>query len=256
MIRSIVFSVIFLLFSVTTIFGWGKNGHRIVGNIAAKHLTKKARKNLQKILGHESLAMLSNHMDDIKSDNNYRHMSPWHYCTIPDDQSYAEVGTPEEGDVIVTINRLIEELTTKQFTDEDELFAIKMLVHLIGDIHQPLHVGNGEDRGGNDVKLEYFWESSNLHRVWDSGMVDGQDLSYGEYTLWINHPTQSEVKEWQNSNVLDWANESKSYRAKVYDIPEDKKLSYRYNYNNIELVNKRLLQAGVRLAGVLNSIYG
>ena len=91
-------------------FGWGSTGHRIVGLIAERHLTKKAKRNIERVLGTETLAEVSNHMDFIKSDATYLHMSPWHYATIPDDQSYDEVGTPEEGDVIVTIQRLMKEL--------------------------------------------------------------------------------------------------------------------------------------------------
>ena len=238
-------------------FGWGATGHRVVGLIAERHLTKKAKRNIERVLGRETLAEVSNFMDFIKSDATYRHMSPWHYATIPDDQSYDEVGTPEEGDVIVTIQRLMEELESKEFTDVDEAFALKCLVHLIGDIHQPLHVGNGEDRGGNDIKLEYFWRGSNLHRVWDSGIIDGQNYSYTEYVEWINHPTKAQLEDWSSMNVVDWANESKELRAQCYEtMTEDLKLTYRYNFDNIALVNQRLLQAGIRLANVLNEIYG
>lgn len=238
-------------------FGWGALGHRIVGLIAERHLSNKARKNIEQVLGTETLAEVSNYMDFIKSDGTYRHMSPWHYATIPDGKTYEQAGTPEEGDVIVTIERLIKELESKTFTDEDEAFALKCLVHLIGDIHQPLHVGNGEDKGGNDVKLEYFWQNSNLHRVWDSEMIDGQQYSYTEYVEWIDHPTDEQMALWSSVNVLDWAYESMEYRNQCYEtMPKDKKLSYRYTYDNIELLNQRLLQAGIRLANVLNKIYG
>jgi len=236
--------------------GWGQTGHRVVGLIAEKHLTKKAALNIQKALKHETLAEVSNFMDFIKSDTTYDHMGPWHYCTIPYGKTYEEAGTPKEGDVIVTINRLIAELKSKQFTDYDEAFALKCLVHLIGDIHQPLHVGNGIDKGGNDLKVEYFWEQSNLHRVWDSGIIDNQKYSYSEYVEWINHPSKSAIKQWQKATVFDWAYESISFHKQIYQLPENKKLSYRYDYDNLEVLNLRMLQAGVRLAGVLNDIYG
>ena len=253
--KKLIFSIYTLLF-VFQSFGWGMTGHRIVGLIAERHLSKKALKNIDKILQKETIAEVSNFMDFIKSDNTYRHMSPWHYATIPDDRSYSEAGTPEKGDVIATIERLIEELKSKQFSDQDELFALKCLIHLVGDVHQPLHVGNGKDRGGNDVKLEYFWETSNLHRVWDTNMIEAQNYSYTEYVDWIDHPTEEQLSEWSSVRVLDWANESKEYRKQCYaTMPEDKKLSYRYNYDNIDLLNLRLLQAGIRLANVLNDIY-
>ncbi len=249
--------LIFTLFIFQTdLLAWGQNGHRIIGLIAERHLTKKAQKNISKILGNATIAEVSNFMDQIKSDSRYDHMNPWHYCTIPDDMTYEEAGTPEEGDAIVTINRMMDELKSKNFTDEDEEFALKCLIHLIGDIHQPLHVGNGNDRGGNDIKVTYFWENKNLHSVWDTGIIEKQNYSYTEYTNWIDHPSESDIQKWQSSSLMDWIYESKSYRAQIYDLPEDGKISYEYNYKNLDLVNQRLLQAGIRLAGVLNEIYG
>lgn len=254
--KKIILSILLLTIFLPTSYSWGPTGHRVVGLIAEQHLSKKTLKKVNAVLGTETLAEVSTFMDFIKSDRKYRHMNPWHYCTIPDGKTYEEAGTPEEGDVIVTIERLISELKSKNFSDEDEAFALKMLVHLVGDIHQPLHVGNGEDRGGNDVKLEYFFRSSNLHRVWDSGIIDEQKFSYTEYADWINHVDAAQVKTWQSATVRQWAAESVTYREQVYQIPENKKLSWRYNFDNIDTVNLRLLQAGVRLAGVLESIYG
>ncbi|WP_258100101.1 S1/P1 nuclease [Marinoscillum pacificum] len=235
---------------------WGKTGHRVIGLIAEKHLSKKAKKQIDKVLKDETLAEVANYMDFIRSDKTYKHMDPWHYCTLPDGKTYAEAGTPEEGDAIVAIQRFTEELKTKKFTEGDEAFTLKLLVHLIGDIHQPLHVGNGEDKGGNDVKLDYFWESSNLHRVWDSGIIDGQQYSYTEYTDWINHASEEEKAKWQADALMVWIEESKEYREQCYDLPENMKISYQYDYKNLDLVNQRLLQAGIRLAAVLNEIYG
>ena len=133
---------------------------------------------------------------------------------------------------------------------------MKSLIHLVGDVHQPLHVGNGTDRGANDVKVKFFWDKSNLHRVWDSGIIDKQQLSYSEYTNWIDVAPQDQVTMWQNTSVLDWMEESVSFRESIYTLPEDKNLSYNYVHDHIGQVNQRLLQAGVRLAAILNEIYG
>ena len=236
-------------------FGWGLTGHRVIGSIAEDHLTRKAERSIGQILKDESIAMAGNYMDDIRSDPEYKFLDPWHYCTIPDGLTYEEAGTPGEGDIIMAIKQLTEELKTKNFTLGDEVFTLKLLIHLIGDIHQPLHVGNGNDRGGNEVRVEYFWNESNLHRVWDSGIIDSRQLSYTEYTSWINHPSEEEITQWQHSGVIDWAMESVSCRPQVYQLPESKKINYRYNYENLALANQRLLQAGIRLAGILNEIY-
>ncbi len=235
---------------------WGPIGHRVIGLIAEKHLSEKARRNIERLLKNETIAEVSTYMDFIRSDNTNKHMDPWHYMTIPDGKTYAEVGTPEEGDVYVTINRLMAELKNKNFTDKDEAFALKCLIHLVGDIHQPLHVGKEGDRGGNSVDVEFYWEKFNLHRVWDSGIIDEQKYSYTEYVEWINHPTDEQIAEWQAASVMQWVEESIACREQVYNLPENMKINYRYVYDNIELVNKRLLQAGIRLAGVLNQIYG
>ncbi len=234
--------------------GWGQNGHRVVGQIAQNHLSKKVLKQINTILNGQSIAMVGNFMDEIKSVPKYDALGPWHYCTIPDGESYS--GAPAKGDVIEAINKYIQILKGQNLSKEDEAFTLKCLIHLIGDIHQPLHVGNGTDKGGNDVRVTYFWKSSNLHRVWDSGIIQGQNLSYTEYVEWIDRATKSNVEQWQKDGIMVWVKESISYRSQVYNLPENKKINYRYNYDNISTVNKRLLQAGIRLAGILEDIYG
>jgi len=236
--------------------GWGPIGHRVVGQIAENHLSKKARKNIQEVLGNESLAMVSNWMDFVKSDPGYDFMYTWHQVTIPDGKTYEETGIPQSGDIIQMIEKFIQELETKQFTLKDEASTLKCLIHLVGDIHQPLHVGNGLDRGGNDVRVTYFGKKTNLHAVWDSGIINKQQMSFTEYVRYIDYPATAQITDWQSGSVLDWAAESMSYRERVYDFPEDNKISWKYNYKNLELVNHRLLQAGIRLAGILNKVYG
>ena len=246
-----------LLLSLSNVsLSWGPTGHRVVGLIAEQHLSKKALKNIASVLGSETIAEVSTYMDFIRSDRRYNHYGPFHYCTVPDGKTYRRFGIPDEGDAVVGIERFISELKKKEFKEFDEAFALKCLIHLIGDIHQPLHVGNGEDRGGNDIKLEFFYHNSNLHRVWDSGLIDQQKYSYTEYTNWINHPTVDQKRIWSSEGIDVWVQESYDLRKQVYDFPENKKLSWRYNYDNIDSLNRRLLQAGIRLAAVLEDIYG
>lgn len=241
------------LFSAS-LFAWGPTGHRVVGEVATMHLSKKAKKKIAKILQGESLAMCSNWMDFIKSDDSYDSLKSWHYVTIPSIDKYHHEGQMK-GDVIQAIDRFVYEIENDKYS-VDEKFALRCLVHLVGDIHQPLHVGNGEDRGGNSVKVKWFGRNSNLHRVWDSEIIDGQKLSYTEYATWVNVATKDQVSKWQSEKVMTWVEESISYRTSIYNFPEDAKLGYDYNYNHIDEVNMRLLQAGVRLAGILNELYG
>lgn len=235
---------------------WGQNGHRIVGDIAADYLTPEARKAVDRVLGPTSMAIASTWMDKIKSDPKYDYTHDWHWVTIPNGMTYKETDKNPNGDLINALRTIIEELKSGSLSAEEEAKKLKMLIHLVGDIHQPLHVGNGKDRGGNDTEVEWFYEESNLHRVWDSEMIDDTKLSYTEFSTAINHPTDKQITKWQKSSVLDWAYESMELREQVYDLPEDRQIGYKYQYKNRDLLDRRLLKAGVRLAGVLNEIYG
>lgn len=237
-------------------FSWGMTGHRVVGEIATHHLSKNAKKEIARILRNESLAHVSNWMDDIKSDKAYDSLKPWHYTTIPDGKKYAETEINPKGDVVHGIEFVVNALKSGKLSPNLELDYLRILVHLVGDIHQPLHVGRGDDKGGNDVKLEWFWESSNLHRVWDSGMIESMAYSYTELTDKINHPTKDQVAQWQSTSVYDWAHEAMTFRAQIYDLPENLKINYEYRFKNWEVVENQLLKGGIRLAGILNEIYG
>jgi len=244
-----------ILLVVIEASAWGPTGHRATGLIAEKYLTKKARKELQRILGGQSLAMASTWMDEIRSDTAWNFTADWHWVTVQDGQSYDQSEKNPNGDIIQTIEKIIEALKSKKLNAKEEVEQLKMLVHLIGDLHQPLHVGGGNDRGGNDVRVSWFRTDSNLHRVWDSDMIDDTRLSFTELAESLEKPDETRLAALQKTNVRDWATESMTYRKQVYNIG-DGKLGYLYSYNNFHIVRMRLLQAGVRLAGVLNEIYG
>ncbi len=249
-----VFLIVALLGALQAV-SWGLTGHRVVGLIAQKHLSSKAKKNLHRVLGHQSLAQNANWMDFVKSEPAYDYMKPWHYCTIPDGKTYAEAGTPSEGDIIWAINQFTGQLKSDTLTLEEERFAVRVLIHLVGDIHQPLHVGNGLDKGGNDVKIKFFWQNSNLHRVWDSGIIDYEKLSFTEWARFLDHNDMGEIEQLQNSTPLDWANESKALRQSVYATGNANNLTYQYVHDHKAELERRLKEAGIRLAGLLNDIY-
>ena len=244
-----------LLLIFNNAFSWGPTGHRVTGHIAEKQLNKKARREIDRILEGQSLAMASTWMDEIRSDSSYDFASDWHWVTIPDGMTYEQTEKNKKGDVIQTIERIIAELKSRKLTPRQEADNLRMLIHLVGDIHQPLHVGRGNDRGGNNVKIMWFRADSNLHRVWDSDMIDDTKLSYTELAQSLDEPTSLQLQQWKNSTVRDWANESVRLRDDVYRY-KNEKLGYEYAYKNFHHVRHRLLQAGVRLGLILNEIYG
>jgi hypothetical protein len=247
-------TIVAIFFSFAT-FGWGPTGHRATGWVAEKYLNKRAKKNLEKLLNGQSLAMLSTWMDEVRSDSAYDYMTDWHWVTIPAGQTYDQTIKNPNGDIIQILEKIIGELKSGSLSETEQVEQIKILVHLVGDIHQPLHVGSRDDRGGNDVKVSWFGRDSNLHRVWDSEMIDDTRLSYTELAESLNNPTEADIAKWQKNPVRDWARESQSYEQQVYDIG-NRKLGYRYSYLYFHIVRHRLNQAGVRLAGILNEVYG
>lgn len=234
---------------------WGQIGHYVTGEIAEQHLNDLAKVRVNHILGDRSIAISTVWMDDIRSDPKYD-FDTWHYVTIPDGEKYDKSVQPESGDIIWALETLIAELKEGNLSEEEEAEKLKLVMHMIGDIHMPLHVGNGEDRGGNDVRLQWFGENRNLHSVWDSGIIESIQMSYTELAEELNTVTPEQVNEWQNDSVREWAYESMEYRDEVYDLPDNMRIGYEYRYFKKDIVFKRLLQAGVRMAGVLNEIYG
>lgn len=237
-------------------FGWGQIGHRVIGQIAEWHLKKQAHKRINKILSPVSLAMASTWMDEVRSDTSYNFTNTWHWVTIPTGEQYNKAMQESTGDAYEALKNIIRALKSDNLSLTEEQEYLKILVHLVGDLHQPLHVGTGEDRGGNDVKVQWMGEDTNLHSVWDSRMIDSKKLSYTELAQHLNRKaTQPLIKEWQNINPEGWLQEAIDLRPIAYHIPEDHTLGYAYLYKNYPIAEQRLLMAGVRLAGILNDIY-
>ena len=250
---SLLFAVVFSL----NVFGWGQTGHRVVGKIAENHLSEKAKKAIAELMDCESLAYASTFMDEIKSDDAFDHTHDWHWVTIPDEGNYNSSEKNPDGDVVEAINRMITILKDESAEKIKKQEALRFLVHLVGDIHQPLHVGNGTDKGGNDVKVKWFGKSSNLHRVWDSEMIDSRGWSYSELAEELECVCDDKVNDYQKDlNPVAWAEETMKYRIQVYNTGNIERMGYRYTYENWDLLEEQLFKAGVRLAGVLNEIFG
>ncbi|MFP5042521.1 S1/P1 nuclease [Parasediminibacterium sp. JCM 36343] len=250
-----------LVYLPVAAMAWGMEGHRIVGEIAESYLSPKAKLAVQKILGTESMAIASNWPDFIKSDTSYKYLNPWHYLNVKDSLTEAEFKKYLESDNTVDaytkLNFLIKQLKDKSLPKEKQLMYLRLVIHIVGDIHQPMHVSREEDQGGNKIKLSWFGQPTNLHGVWDEKIIDYQQLSYTEYAKSINHTTAKEVSEWQHEPLKYWIYQSYSEAQKIYaEIKPDMKLSYRYNFDHIQTVNTQLLKGGVRLAGLLNEIFG
>lgn len=236
---------------------WGKTGHRVIGQIAQDNLTPAATSAINELLGGETLATVSTWADEMRSNPEFDKYSIWHYVNLPEDKKYHEVEHTQDNAVII-INKAISILTDDSASNEDKTFYLKFLVHLVGDIHQPLHTGRAADYGGSKIKLKFKGRkaeqtNTNLHVLWDTNMIDDFKMSYTELSDYLQ---SYKSVDFSQGNAVCWANESHEIVNKVYaEVNEGDYLSYAYVYNNFYIVKQRLYQAGIRLANILNEIY-
>ena len=244
---------IIILLTATVLLGWGKTGHRVIGIIAEENLSPEAKADITKLFGHSDLARIANWADEIKSDPAWKHANDWHYCTVLDSHEYR--GPEDGGRAVQKVTEFTDLLKKGTLGEKDQKDVLRFIVHIVGDLHQPCHVGNGTDRGANDVKVTWFREETNLHRVWDSQMIDGMQYSYTEYAQQIQLGLTAErVAVLLDPTLLTFVHDSRAVHPQVYDIG-DGTLSYSYIYKNRELMEDRLLQGGFHLAAILNDIF-
>ena len=256
----------------------GKIGHRVTGQITSNHLTPKAKQQVAKLLQGQTLAQVSNWADHMRSNPHYfwQKLSPsWHYVSIPDNLSYDKSRKNPKGDVyqaIASLSLLLADkpvpdgpikqglvdyfgdLNDKSKQEDIKRFALKFLMHLVGDVHQPLHVGYKKDLGGNKIQVEWFYKKTNLHRVWDTDLINYQELSYTEMTTFIDTDDAELIKSIQQAPLEEWLIEGKQLRKGAYQMPEGR-IGYNYIYTNGPIIEQQLLKAGLRMAKILNDIY-
>jgi hypothetical protein len=261
MIRTILTSAAIAAVLSAPAFGWGQTGHRVTGAIAEQHLTAEAEAAVHEILGVETLAEASTWPDFMRSSRDpfWRAAGPFHYVTVPEGETYAHHHAPEQGDSVTALAMFTETLRDPAASLEDKQRALRFIVHIIGDLHQPLHAGNGTDRGGNDVRVDWFGDRTNLHSVWDTRLVEHENLSYSEMTEWLSARITPElVAEWSVTDPVVWISESTEVRDTIYPEPDedgDINLGWRYAYEHTATMRQRLSMGGVRIAAYLNAVF-
>jgi len=242
-------------------FCWGVTGHRIVAEIAQQHLSKKAKKEIKKLFGREALAWWANWGDFIKSDSNWNQANVWHYVHVEGKLAKGAYGAalkalPGKNLYSQTV-AMMADLRNESLSVEQRQIALKFLIHFIGDLHQPLHVGGRpDDQGGNKIPVSWFDKPTNLHSLWDSGLIDFQQYSFSEYARLLDIASDDEVKAIQSGSLEDWFYESNQLAEDIYNAsPADSKLSYRYNFKFQKMLDNQLLKGGLRLAKLLNETF-
>ncbi len=234
---------------------WGPIGHRTIAQVAENHLTPKAKREIAKLLGTATLPEVAYWADEIRYLPEWKVADTWHYISIDDTETLTSTVRNPKGDVVEAIERMEATLRNPKSTVKERTEALKFLIHFVGDIHQPLHVGRRADAGGNKIDITLNGKQDNLHWTWDALMINDMGMSYTELAHQIDHPSPSELRTWEKSPLTDWVNDSFALRPQIYEIPADGKLSYLYSFQNWPALRTQLLKAGVRLAGTLNAIF-
>ncbi len=275
-----------LFFTTTLLLAWGPNGHRIVAQVCTDNLSKNARAEIKKILGNDYLTQIATWPDFIRSEKQWDFTKSWHYISVDSGRTVQQVLDSTEkiagvDNVIEAIDlmkrilkndaaatKYLQDLVDKNqaslLSNSIKATALAFLVHFIGDIHQPMHVGKTSDLGGNTISVLFFSDKTNLHSVWDGGIIEQQQLSFSEFAAFVNKDQMPNKKICEKDPVTLWATESILVRNKIYTAlyaaSIDKKtelpvLSYQYIHDFISPVEQRLGAAGFRAAYVMNELF-
>lgn len=240
---------IFLMIISLNAFAWGPKGQEITVLIAEKNLTPKAAKAIAQIIGtNVQLAKLATWADQARNSEEWQHTSSWHYINVDDTGNF--ITTPE--DVAGAIEYSIEQLKSNLPRDE-KLVWLKFLIHFVGDIHQPMHVGRPQDRGGNSTMVQYGREV-NLHFLWDSAIIDRQSLSNGNYVIKLDSQNRSKLPLQKPFSTDDIIEENLKHRKFMYSF-KNSTIDGAYEKEAISIIEDRLWTGGLRLAQILNRIF-
>jgi nuclease S1 len=237
-------------------FAWGRQGHQVVANLAQSRLTPAARKGVAALLHGATLASISTWADDYR--NGHPQTARWHYVDIPLGAAHYDPArdckATAQGDcIIAAIERFSAILRDASRSEADRADAMKFLVHFVADLHQPLHSSTNNDRGGNDARVTFLGRETNLHSLWDSGLIE----AVSETVTSLTDECERLKTDAGGGTPIAWAEEAHDVAAKiVYAIPADHMLGRTYLDASLPVLKLQLLRGGVRLAAVLNSIFG
>jgi hypothetical protein len=248
-----------ILLTPALAWAWGPHSHELVAEIAARHLDPAPRAVVEELLGDRAdLAMreIATWADRVREQPQFRGTAPLHYVNFPRDVCHydARKYCRDGRCVVAAIGRYVAELADRDNSDRDRADALAFVIHFVGDIHQPLHAGWGEDRGGNDVQIRIDRKGSNLHALWDDTLARSARLRVREHAdKLLASPVSAKRLAWSTAAPVLWAEEScRALAAGVY--PDAPDISDAYMQRMLPLAEERIELAGRRLAALLNAV--
>lgn len=256
--RYIVLSILLLAVNLTSAYGWGKKGHDVIAYIAECHLSPEVLARVEKVLDGRTMIYYSSWMDSASNRPEYSYSKTWHYFNLGRRESVLEAKRHKKGDLLSAVTDIETKLRSGTLSAEDEKVALMMMIHLIGDMHQPMHMGESENEGGGTIPVVYFVESTSLHAMWDYHIVEGaHSWSYTEWQIQIDRESEEREREITSGSYVDWLMQTHELAKLVYrKTPAETRVFYEYIDDFRPIIEEQFLKAGLRLAHVLNSIYG
>lgn len=262
----------FIMLESVSLYAWGPMGHDVVAAIAEQNLNRKTKRKISKLLDGHSIVFYSSWMDNIQNslywEDGYNQTKTWHYANVDKGHTYQTMTKNENGDVVNKLEMLTDAMINRydELTDSMKVDYLKMIVHMVGDLHCPMHAGRLSDRGGNNTKVKWFGQPTNLHSVWDSRMIDSaRKWNYTEWVDQLDIHNRKYRKDIAAGDYEDWFTTTVTNAAKIYDYVEDisqnlpeeelPNLSYQFVYDFSPMLEEQLLLGGYRLAYVLNTIF-
>jgi hypothetical protein len=244
--------LVLLAYTTNPLFAWDAKGHVIVAEIARKYLNAGVEDSVQKYLKQTTFAEAATWMDDVRGEQSYNYMYPWHFVNVEKDKTFVR---NNEANAFNELETVISELFKRhQHNAKETGTNLKILFHLTGDLHQPLHAGYGSDKGGNVVSVSLLGRMTNLHHVWDTDLAEAKGITLEDCLKLAAVLTPEEIKQIRQEEVMAWMNESRALLPEAYNI-KDGTLGREYVNRNAPVVLRRLVWAGLRLSGVLNRVF-
>ncbi len=243
-------------------YAWGRDGHRIVGTLAMELLDPVATEKLEEIIGstgRRAMDSACNWPDRIRGDPQYESTAPWHYVNLPRwDDHYVRERDCRSGDCVTeSLKRFVTRLHDERLPRQARKEAFNWICHQVGDLHQPLHAGYRDDRGGNTLTVELRGRKLNLHQLWDTRLIRTYRPSWRRYANRLSKRLNADAVEpaWSPDAVDRWTEEShRLVRTQVY--PRGEVIRSSYADQAMELIDQRLIVAATRLAQILNAALG
>lgn len=252
-----LFIALLCLLCARNAFAWGQKGHDLTAYIAECHLTPEAAERVDKVLNGHSPVYYANWLDIASHTPEYDYTRTWHYLNIDEGKTLETMPKNPKGDVLTAITSIVENLKTGNLSSEEETLNLKMLIHLVGDMHCPMHTGRLSDLGGNMRPVLMFNRETNLHSAWDTAIVEAaHKWSYTEWQEQIDRLPDDEIVLIQAGEPQDWLRETHEICKEIYEAsPEGTKISYDYVDKYTPVIERQFLRGGYRLARLLNEIY-